>query len=552
MLFMDPPGSAIAQPAAAQTSAPPAMTSRSAAPRSVVQRSPIENQAPVGTGVRYQVQAGDSLSEIVQRIENRSVGLWPAVMTIFELNPTAFIDNDPNKIKAGSWLTIPELGSTDALVAASSNSATDNSAAREPASTLIAAGVEDQGIAYQGIDPEQVTADDAGTATAGAQISAPLADLQPGDVILDADKPFVTPAGSAAVETIILDTPIESPEIASTPNGNTFALGTANENSTTGSSNLLTWLAGSGIAIFLALLLFGRRIRSRFGSAPIGAVVAQPERRRTDNNTETIESVSDLDYGLSDDSPTEENLVLTEETFELDADLVSGNGLEQNSDMHVAQDFGFAATTHLDMELPEEMSSGGQSSATDIIPPMKVDIQSILESETLPGEDDYDMSVIVDATQMPIPEDVTERDLKAVAVDVNDATLISDDYTVSKEVDFDILEQDYEDEMTATQALNQEIAKAALELADRMDLPAEAEQDDATSEMPLASVTELDVTAQLPIEHTEASDTDATSMLQEQTAEFSVDDQTVEMPANDADVTAKIAVDSRKVDTKAS
>jgi hypothetical protein len=397
-----------------------------------------------------------------------------------------------------------------------------------------------------------VTADDAGTATAGTEISAPLADLQPGDVILNTDNPFVAPTGSAAVETIVLDTPIEGPEIASTPNGNTFALSTASENSTTESSNLLIWLAGSGFAIFLALLLFGRRIRSRLGSAPIGAVVAESERRRTDSKTETIETVGDLDFGLSDDSPTAESLGLTEETFELDVDLVSGSGLEQNSDMHVAQDFGFAATTHLDMELPEEMNSGDQTSETDIIPPMKMDVQSILESETLPGEDDYDMSVIVDATQMPIPDDVTERDLKAVAVDVNDATLISDDYTVSKETDFDILEQDYEDEMSATQALSQEIAKAALELADSMDLPAETEHDDATSEIPLASVTELDVTAQLPIDHTDASDTDATSMLQEQTAEFAVDDQTVEMPANDADVTAEIPVDARKADTKAS
>jgi hypothetical protein len=563
MLFLDPPGM-LAQPAAdasvsvatsAQVSAPPVTSTRASAARSTVERSPVKNRTPVGTGVRYQVQPGDSLSEIVQRIENRSVGLWPAVMTVFELNPTAFIDNDPNRIKAGSWLTIPDLGGAVALVPASDSSANINttSAPASVASTRIEAGVEDNGAAYDGSAIDQAIAEDTGTAISEAATNAPLADLQPGDVILDADNPYVTPAGSAAVETIILDTPIESPEIAGTPNGNTFAISTGSESNATESSNLLVWLAGSGIAIFVALLFFGRRMRNRFGSAPIGAVLAtQPERRRTDDNTETLEAVSDLDFGLSDDSPTEENLVLTEETFELDADLISGNGLEQNSDMHVAQDFGFAATTQLDMELPEEMSSGGEYSATDIIPPMKMDVQSILESEVLSGEDDYDMSVIVDATQMPIPEDVTERDLKAVPVDVNDATLISDDYTVSKEPDFDILEQDYEDEMTATQALNQEIAKAALELADHMDLPAEAGFDDVTSEMPLASVTELDVTAQLPIDHTDASDTDATSMLQEQTAEFAIDDQTVEMPANDADVTAEIPVDARKSDTKAS
>ena len=77
----------------------------------------------------------------------------------------------------------------------------------------------------------------------------------------------------------------------------------------------------------------------------------------------------------------------------------------------------------------------------------------------------YDMSVILDATKMPHPEEVTERDLMAVPVGTDDETLISDIYTISRELDFDILEQDYEDEMAATQALNEEIARAAAELA---------------------------------------------------------------------------------------
>ena len=179
-----------------------------------------------------------------------------------------------------------------------------------------------------------------------------------------------------------------------------------------------------------------------------------------------------------------------------------------------------------------------------------MDVESILESEVLPSEDDYDMSVIVDATQMPQPEDVPERDLKAVAVDMNDETLISDDYTLSREVDFDVLEQDYEDEMTATQALNQEIAKAAAELAGRIDAP--VGDTDVTSEMPLATVTELDVTAQLPADNGVVRDADESGISAEHTAEFALDDQTVEMPANDSDVTTELPIDSDKVDTKAS
>ena len=117
------------------------------------------------------------------------------------------------------------------------------------------------------------------------------------------------------------------------------------------------------------------------------------------------------------------------------------------------------------------------------------------------------MSVIMDATKMPQPEDATEFDLKAVEVDSGDETMVSNSgYTLSEEVEFKIVEQDYEDELTATQLLNKEIADAALKLSDGD----EGEPDsDETSAMPLASVTDLDVTAQLP----ETGDDDVTSEM---------------------------------------
>ena len=71
---------------------------------------------PIGEATRYRVLPGDSLSEITQRIENRPPGLWKAVNIIFEANPEAFIDNDPNKLKAGSWLTIPSFDGSEPVV----------------------------------------------------------------------------------------------------------------------------------------------------------------------------------------------------------------------------------------------------------------------------------------------------------------------------------------------------------------------------------------------------------------------------------------------------
>jgi hypothetical protein len=200
--------------------------------------------------------------------------------------------------------------------------------------------------------------------------------------------------------------------------------------------------------------------------------------------------------------------------------------------MVVAEDFGFAETTELDFELPFE------------------ELESILESEVLPEDDDYDMSVIMDATKMPRPEDVTERDLMAVPVGTDDGTLISDNYTISKEVDFDILEQDYEDEMTATQALNDEIARAAAELVEDLEQDADNEE---FSELSLAPVTGPDLTAQLPqhddqtAEMTRPVDSDNTAAV---TVNMSADDKTAELRVANDDETVEMDIEGGTVNTR--
>ena len=93
--------------------------------------------------------------------------------------------------------------------------------------------------------------------------------------------------------------------------------------------------------------------------------------------------------------------------------------------------------------------------------------ESILEREVLPSDDEYDLSMVVDATKQEFTDkDVTAKDLMAIAVsqDASDDAESDDEYTLNEEIDFKTLEQDYEDELTATQALNAEMAKAAAEL----------------------------------------------------------------------------------------
>jgi len=539
MLFVDP-----AQPVTSVATltpvAAPQPVAAAVAPAPAVVRRRSVNREPIANATRYRVQPGDSLSQIAERIENRPVGLWDAVGAIFDANPDAFIANDPNQLKAGSWLAIPDFGAGEPLTVAdnrvfpgasedpAAGSATASSSSYEPA-TLEPAQVtpEPEPVA----EPIEVPSD----AASG------LADLEPGDIILDNDNSFATSG-----ETVVIpDTVLEGPETTSaSPNVPTATIQPAEPESS--SSNWFVWLVGAGLAIIVALL-FGRGLRSRFGSTPVGAV-AVPQRRRTDTDShrmppvdehievEEITPVYESVETIDDDSPTEENLAL-------DADLAIGTGLSKGTDVDLAQDFGFAATTDLDLELPEEMSSGiYEEPATDVIAPLNTEMQSILESEVLPNTDDeYDMSVIVDATKMPHPDDVTQRDLEAIEVPEISDTMMSDDYTVSQEVDYEILEQDYEDEMTATQVLNQEIARAAEELATRMD---DLDVDDETSEMSLASVTALDVTAQLQANNDDdGSDLDDTGIndaittvnmdADEKTVELVGDEKTVEMPADD-------------------
>ena len=519
-MFIDPPGTnstPIEAPVAARVASQPQLAPQRATPT----RAPVTTRRPVNAepiaATRYQVQPGDSLSEIVQRIENRQVALWPAVNAIFAANPGAFLDDDPNKLKAGSWLTIPNLGSNaPATIAAASTPA----AITESAPVTTAAMVD--GIPYEPA-AAAATADDA----APESTTSALADLKPGDVIINADNPFVAPVNSGGGETVvipdmILDAPVTT---SSSPNVPVATIQRSNP-AEPGKTQWLLWLGGGGIALILGLLLFGRRFREGFGSAPIAP--AAPQRRRSDGDTQRLEAIGELDMDIMDNP-------LTSEGITLDADLIMGTGLQDGADVDVAQDFGFAATTALDMELPEEMSSGGPTSATDIIPPLKIDASTILESEILPTEEDeYDMSVIVDATKMPHPDDVTERDLEAIQIDSDDGTLITGDYTVSQEVDYKILEQDYEDEMTATQALNLEIQKAAEDLAVRMD---EQDPADETTEMPLATVHELDITAQMRARNNHDIDDDDDTGInptvnidaEGDTVEMR-DDNTIEMP----------------------
>lgn len=519
MMFIDLPGaeaqqqivvnSIVAKPAIVEV-APAIVADTSPRPTPRARRVERAAQTPIATTERYRVQPGDSLSAIAERIENRPIGLWAAVTQIFDANPDAFIDNDPNKLKAGSLLTMPDFGVQGATPAiADTSSVVDTADVIDTTDTADVVETTD-------------------SATDTTTIS-PVVVQEPGEIVNDGQSPFV----SGEVSTVVIpDTELEAPTTASSPNVPVATIAQP-EPIAPNSSNWLLWLVGGGIALIVGLLAFGLRSRGRGAPAPVVEAPAHPMRRRSD--TATVEILQQDEYEFNDDASTEENLTL-------DADLVLGTGLDSgveisDMDIDVAEDFGFS--TALDLEFPEEANSDDPIVETDIISAHSIEQSSILDSEVLTDDDDYDMSVIVDATKMPHPDEVTEHDLKAIVVDGTNEALDADNYTLSQEVDYQILEQDYEEELTATQALNVEIEKAAAQLAQLAD---EHGPDAETAQLPLATVTELDVTSNLS-----ATD-DATVEI---TQELAAEDKTVEMPANDDVETIEMTIESGKIDTKA-
>jgi hypothetical protein len=528
MLFVDPARVVATQAAEAATlmrpvAAPSEVSASTKEAPSV--RPATVNDAPIDEATRYQVQPGETLSEIVQRIENRSMALWPAVNAIFAANPDAFIDNDPNKLKAGSWLTIPSLDGTAPVVAAPE--AGESPASAEQA--LATPAVSDRATTMEPIETYDPAAFDAPAEVPADTVAVTdsTEDLKPGNVAVD-DSP-VAPADTVDIP----DTRLQGPQTtAASPNVPTAIISTGSRSEST---SLLMWLVGGGLAIIAALLLFGRRVRGRFGSTPVGPAI--PDRREQQPDATVADTFAD--YDIDDDSPTDENRIL-------DADLVIGTGLNDGVDVDIAQDFGFAATSELDLELPFEPEAPAGDGDTDIIPPVTRNMESILESEILPEDEDYDMSIIMDATKMPQHEDVTERDLQAVEVDEFDED--SDGFTITREVAYDILEQDYEEELTATQALNQEIERAAAELARDLDSTVDDEQ---TAAMPAAPAG--DATAEFPARENEPTvefeasyDPNDTNAV---TVNMSHEDQTTEMPVANDDETVEMDVESGKIDT---
>jgi hypothetical protein len=598
------------------------------------------DQSPITTNSQYFVQPGDSLYGIATRIENRQVALRPAANAIFSANPGAFTENDVNQLTASVWITIPDfLGAgivaetitqTDAAPVASeyADEYTADDAATEESTESTYAGfiaddapeviaeplvetpvaeiapvveaveevvVEETAAFAEAVVPatpivaateEPVVAEVSVVETEAAEpayLEENTADLRPGDIVIGGDT-SVDSMGSA--ELTATDATAEPAQTVSTapvvslPDGDAAGSG--------GPGSWLMWIGGAGLGVLLGLaLFFGRRIKERFGGAPVNDSMEQLD----DDMTDEVEVLSDFDNIIADEPSVVSDVdfqiddsMISSQSISLDADLDAGTGLQNVSDVDVAQDFGFSASTTgevecavesvIDLELPEEAPEEAEKLPTDIIPPNHRIEDSILESEETPSIDasaEYDLSMIVDATKQALGgDDLTAKDLMAVQVGTTaESEAGGNDMTLNSEVDIQALEQDYQEEYTQTLAMNEEIEQAAIDLALRLD---KDDSGDVTAALPSvaeATQTEAVLEEDMPTEIASLDDDlddledtgvnpQLTVKMEQPGIEKTVEmpnpgsEPTVEMPNPGNEPTVEMQVESGKIDTKKS
>jgi len=503
-------------------------------PHSAIRPEPVVRD--IESSTRYQVKHGETLSDIAARIQNRPIGLWPAVNMIFEANRSAFTNNDPNNLKAGSWLSIPSF---------------DRNAAVVPDVEPVDAAVEvyEPSFAAEVVPTEEAALAAEIEADSGVG-EAYVADADrmdvsdaPAIVLDDLTEPGI-PVGKVPAGEIILDTELPGPTTLSpSPNVTTAVVATDNASNNSaldksGPPSWANWLAGSVIAIVLGLIVFRRRLDRQANTRPDEPLATdQPLRRFSGtqsintqaNITPNIE-IPEAEYTVSDDAPTDEVPIL-------DADLVMNAGLADSTDSNISNDFSFALSTAPDAAAPQEPVSAESNESVESTASSAI---SILDGEFWPDDADYDyeMSVMIDATKMPQFDNIEDQDFDGIEDENFDAleesieneTILTQTVQTEEQAEPDVIEQHYVDELTATLALDLEIEDAAAELARNMETEVFGKADDNTHALPLATVTELDATALLPAQDKKSLNPDETEDNESiDTGTISAED-TVEMP----------------------
>jgi len=561
-LIIDPPGLA---PVTAEPAPVPAPRRAPAEPAAVLPASSANGRTsranvpaptePLSPGSAYRVRVGDTLSTIAQRVTDRPGGIWATAERIFAANPEAFIGGDMDRLRAGSVLEIPATdtkatagGPAAATPAATATAATTPTRAAPPADASMSAGEATLAAPTAGAGGSAEAAAPAATApatstpsTAAAAASAerirPAVRQAMDEMAAEPPSPFKSePAGDASTaDAGLVQTPAgPAPRIADDDAAPRASV-----------SPLFAALFGAGIGLLLGLVIFRSSLREFFRRAPTPAAGAATVADRNDG--------ARIDGARIDGEDTD---VIATPVFEqAEPDVIVSE--EEWSD--AAQ----SKLRSLDLDFGDEEDGAGSGEARDdgsydLSDDLSDDV--ITEQElavarmNFPGFDDSETVAETDgAAVLPADERIDESMIMEVdtgaelAADADPREAgdgdAEDTGTLATVADLEMLEEDYEQEFTATQRLAKQLADAAIALDQEISTHGE-EIDESIAETIAAGRAETRAAEARAAAADDAEETGVTAILDrdgdiidegDQTAVLSADDATTEMPTEPAD-----------------
>lgn len=573
-LIIDPPGLA---PVTAEPAPAPAPRRAPAEPAAVLPASPATGRAgratspaptePLSPGSAYRVQVGDTLSTIAQRVTDRPGGIWATAERIFAANPQAFIGGDMDRLRAGSVLEIPatDARTADAEAAASpaATTATATAAptpAAPPADRSAAAGEPTLSAPTAGARRSAETAAPAASAAAAAATPTAAATsaerIRPAvrqamdEMATEPPSPFKSePAADG-------DASAGDAGVVQTPAGPAPRFAEADPTPRSSVSPLFAALFGAGIGLLLGLVIFRSSLREFFRRAPTPAaarrgLAATGAAAVADGNDDAARDGSDTDVIATPIFEQEEpDVIVSEEEW---SDAAQSKLRSLDLDFGDEEDGVFSGE-----------ATGGVSDdvVDDIADDVITEQQLAVARMNFPGFDDRETVEETDGAAVLPPDERIDQTLdESMIMEVDTGAELAADTdaretgdkgdgdaedtgTLATVADLEMLEEDYEQEFTATQRLAKQLADAAIALDEEISSHGDDVDESIAETIAAGRAEKRAAEARAAAAAEEAAETGATAVLDrdgdiidegDQTAVLSADDATTEMAAGSED-----------------
>src|SRR6056297_1333166 len=560
-LIIDPPGLA---PVTAEPAPVPAPRRAPAEPAAVLPASSANGRTsranvpaptePLSPGSAYRVRVGDTLSTIAQRVTDRPGGIWATAERIFAANPEAFIGGDMDRLRAGSVLEIPATdtkatagGPAAATPAATATAATTPTRAAPPADASMSAG--EATLAAP-------TAVAGGSAEAAAPAATAPATSTPSTAAAAASAERIRPAVRQAMDEMAAEPPspfksepagdasTADAGLVQTPAGPAPRIADDDAAPRASVSPLFAALFGAGIGLLLGLVIFRSSLREFFRRAPTPAAGAAAVADRNDGaaidgeDTDVI-ATPVFEQAEPDVSVSEEGWCDAAQSKLRSLGLDFGDEEDGAGSGEPRDDVSYDVSYDLSDDLSDDVITEQELAVARMNFPGFDDSETVAETDgaaVLPADERIDESMIMEVdTGAELAADADPRE--AGDGDAEDTG------TLATVADLEMLEEDYEQEFTATQRLAKQLADAAIALDQEISTHGE-EIDESIAETIAAGRAETRAAEARAAAADDAEETGVTAILDrdgdiidegDQTAVLSANDATTEMPTEPAD-----------------